>query len=316
MTNSISNSFVDNLKSVLLPDRLYNIQHLPKEHGLNRILKIIYKPQDSHQAKVLWDAKFYGLNNSTLFQGLSELVQNQILQDLTDHNLFVAYHVEVTGFFYCSKMILLSETVEEHSLYARMCADEAQHLNMVTPYLTSKISQNTKGHKLLKLISEVIQDSNKEAMVFLTQVVLEGWGIPYYQDLKDNCLDESFQQVLRNILADEAYHYSSGVVLFDEKNIKDLDLNYIGKMAAKLIQVLRIGAAANLKSAIEGRIKRELSQEEIRLMLEETCAVETVLSRSSRIEKIVRSNSSDKLQSIIAKTGVFDSIKIDQLINL
>ena len=299
---------VELLKPVFSAERIYTFESLPSDHRLPSILKKLYPTDPTSKPSLLWGVDFFGLDQSTYFKKLPPEIQAGVLQNLTDHNLTTAYYVEVSGLFLCSKLIALSDTLEERVLYSRLVSDEARHLSWVTPFMAFEVSEASPKHKLLDLIGQLIQDCGKHSMTFLAQVILEGFGIPYYQEMREHCLNDGFKDVLRKILVDEAYHHGSGLVIFDEKKLGSTDEQTLVGMAAKMIQILRVGAAARLGEAIESVTGVKLTESERHGIISESGAMDAVHERSEKIKKIVGASASEKLMKGISSAGVFSPL--------
>ena len=119
----------------------------------------------------LWSRKVVG------FSGASEETQNNIIKRCSVDVLHEAFFIEESGMAFASKMSLLSETREERMLYNLFAADEATHFHWVQNAL-GDIQLDLQPNQFHRLLESVIRDGQRESLVFIIQVILEGWGSP------------------------------------------------------------------------------------------------------------------------------------------
>ena len=209
--------------ALLSLDRTLETPHLPSDHPLFAVLEGAFAKQGVQRRiqqapKIYWGAERFKLNQSQLYQCLSIEEQNKILLRLTELNLSLSYFIEKSGHHYCSKMILLSDTVEEKTLYSLFAAEEASHLREFMNYMWFTPTLETHAHPMLPLLSEAIEWGSRPALVFVIQVLLEGFGIAHYTGLKASCLDADLKSSFQNILKDEARHHGAGLILTHAQN--------------------------------------------------------------------------------------------------
>lgn len=180
--------------------------------------------------KILWGPQRYGLQHSKAFNHLNEQDQNAYLERMTQLNLALSAFIETSGHNYGAKMILLSESLEEKSTYALFASDEAVHLREFQNFINFDYSLETHYHPMLKPLAEVIRDGSKTSLVFVIQVLLEGFGMGHYNGLKETCLFEPLVGTYDQILKDEARHHGTGIILAKEelptKNDEDQIFEY------------------------------------------------------------------------------------------
>ncbi len=153
------------------------------------------------------------------------------------------------------------------------------------------------ANAFLQYLDAMIQDEPKASLILLIQVVLEGWGIPYYSNLADHSQDKAVTSTLKKIVADEARHHGSGLILFDQNRIEGAKRKQLHDQLFELISMLRLGPAA-LVSALS-RENGGLSTAEIREFIEETSALEKVASDLALIRFLLeKAGARDALQSL------------------
>ncbi len=202
----------------------------------------------------LWAAEWWGLEKSGLFLKLDKPTRSRALAACNRGLLNEAYFIEKSGIAYSAKMMLLAETTDVAQLYAHIAADEASHLAWIEPRIAAGDKIRPRGYFLL-FLSELIEEYRPEMLVYLVQVILEGWGLNHYKRLMKNCLDPTLTEVFRHILQDEALHHRSGNLLFDAKRFSAQDFASLAdamKRYADLVRVGPLSAIASLDRAVGG----------------------------------------------------------------
>ena len=162
----------------------------------------------------LWSSQWWGFHASAVYAKLNPDQQKGVLQLCNRSLLNEAYFIEKSGLAYSAKMVLMAESTDKAQLYALIGADEAKHLAWIEPYLDSEEKQLPRGHFLL-FLSKMIEEFSPELLVYLVQIILEGWGLDHYNRLSKNCREPKLAKVFLSILKDEALHHKSGNLLFD-----------------------------------------------------------------------------------------------------
>lgn len=198
-----------------------------------------------------WEASFFGLDRVADFRDAPAETRARILHDCAQGLLDEAYGVEKLGMAYCAKLILASETTEERMAYSLIASDEAMHLHAVTPFVDHP--ELAGRGPFFALLHGAVEGLPKAALVFLMQSVLEGWGLSHYRSLAEGCVDARLAQVLRRIVADEAFHVGTGNVLFEPSRLRDGD-------RAAMIDFLRqmLGMVAVGPQGVVGALERGL----------------------------------------------------------
>lgn len=166
------------------------------------------------QTTPYWDAPHFCLDRVTLFQTATAAEQRAILHCASAGLLQEAYAIEKAGMGYMSRMALMAETTQERMLYTLFAADETSHFVQLSPFIHR--SPTPTDHPFLKLLSEVIDDDDKTVLLFVIQVVLEGWGLTHYRTLAKDCTHSLLAQTLRGFLQDESRHHGTGLTLFNQ----------------------------------------------------------------------------------------------------
>ncbi|MCS5710318.1 ferritin-like domain-containing protein [Candidatus Berkiella aquae] len=222
----------------------HNKAHPKATQLIDSFLKKRQRPQ--HEALAIqpyWPAAFYHLEKSSLFRQASNDVQQQILVHCAQDLLNESYFIEKIGIAYSAKLILLSSSLEAKQVFSFIGADEAAHLQWITPYIPEALRIQPQG-PLLSLISEVVQLDNANLLYYLVQIILEGWGLKHYKSLSQYCLEPTLKGVFTLILQDEALHHHSGKTFFCADHLSTADLLLIKDRLKAYCELVRIGPQA------------------------------------------------------------------------
>jgi len=143
---------------------------------------------------------------------------------------------------FCAKMILLSKTQDEKSLYSLFAADEATHLREVQNFMEFDPAPRLAGNPFLELIADVVQKQSPEICHGILQVMIEGYGIHHYTALKNGCTDPAFKSVLARIIQDEAAHHGSGVLFTSQRTHSPQELEVFKMLITSVSQLLQCWA--------------------------------------------------------------------------
>ena len=205
-----------------------------------------------------WNADFFGLTQIPLYQEADPAEQAQILQQASQDLLTEAYCLEKAGMGYMAKMTLLAETTEERMLYALFCADETQHLAKLSPFVSEADATQGANALFLRLLVPLLDTADRAVLMFVIQVVLEGWGLSHYRSLSRHCLNPDLAERFRSFLQAEARHHGTGVTLFDRSTLSAASRAAIVEALAGFLQMVRIGPQ-RLVTAI-ATVKGDLSR--------------------------------------------------------
>lgn len=197
----------------------------------------------------LWEAKSYSLGGVNFFDELSRENQNKVLSRCATSRLEEAYHIEKCGMAFTAKMTLLSDTIEERKLYSLFSSDEARHLSYIEDMLPN--IELKKEDPFLSLLSNIIDNGSRRPLIFIVQILLEGWGIDHYQMMAETCTNINVRTLLHNIVRDEAGHHGSGLILFDEKELSLREKNYIVDTLQLFFQMVQVGPVGIMNDTAE-----------------------------------------------------------------
>lgn len=188
--------------------------------------------------EIYWNADHYKLNNSSYFKALSQSTQHDILKSLNHKSLSLSYYIEKYGLNYGAKMILDAESTEEKSLYALFSSDEVKHRMSLERFLQSDVIPHINFHPLLKALELCLNEGSKSATVFTIQVVLEGFGLFHYGNLKESCQNENLKSAFASILKDEVLHHGMGVTLMQRMSLDRETKSHIVELTSRFVRAL------------------------------------------------------------------------------
>lgn len=224
-------------------EKILAIRHIDPTHKLNDILAKVFKrktyalEQQTGQP-YLWNADFYGLDKVSAFKQANFDLQEELLVAMSQSFLREACSIEHFGFSYASKIMMLSDTVEEKSIFAMFVSDETRHLRDVLRFVDFELGEQYYNDPYMILLADIIREGDKQSLIFLLQAMLEGHGIQHYRMLLDGCQNEEFSLCIRRILKDEAYHHATGLALVDEKQMTPYTKSFLIDCISRTVQLL------------------------------------------------------------------------------
>lgn len=220
---------------------------LPQSHGLVNL-----PAQENY-----WQAPFFNLHQVRVFQEACDTEQFAILKLASQSLLEEAYFIEKAGVGYMAKMVLLADTLEERMLYGMFTADETTHLSQLCHFLPEP-EVTVGSNPFLQLLADVVEGQDKTVLLFVVQVVLEGWGLSHYRRLAKSCGDRALAALFASFLDAEARHHSTGRVLFNRTSISAASQTAIIEVLTNFLSMVQVGPQSVL-AAIE-QVKGHLSR--------------------------------------------------------
>ena len=193
-----------------------------------------------------WGTEFFELHKSSIFMNLTESTQKSVLKSCSDANIEEAMFIEVAGMTFSSKMSLLAQNLNERELYCRFGADEAHHFRQLQMVLGELNLKKAYQSSFLKFLGNLIQTESRVPLILLIQVLLEGWGIHYYSTLSENTSYSEVKKIFNSIVADEASHHGSGIILFREALTNPNEEIRMAEAVGELLSMVRLGPAGIL----------------------------------------------------------------------
>ncbi len=232
--------------SVLTFDVGMDLESLPEEHGVRRLVASGLErrgrtvPRRS-EAKVHWDASFFGLDRVEAFFSAAACAQQRILERCGRMLLEEAFFIERAGVAFASKMVLLSQSIDERQLYGLFTADEASHFALISAFVPEPHLEGFRENGFLLLLDELIAEGGRAELQLLIQVVLEGWGLSHYRALRDGCHTPALKDAFNTILSDEAAHHGSGVLLTQDAELSQASRAFVLHALERMLSFVRCG---------------------------------------------------------------------------
>ena len=251
----------------------FDLPHVCSDDKLRRILSGTLKSRlGNHSVSPefgnyqYWNAPYFGLQKVNIFQDSSVEEQAEILRLCSCGLLEEAYFVEKAGVGYMAKMVLLAETTEERMLYGLFSAEEVTHLSQISSFLPIQEPVGT-DNAFLRFLGDLVETEDKTVLLFVIQVVLEGWGLSHYKNLAKDCLNPHLSKILNQFLQDEARHHNTAVNLFNQRQVSETSREVIIESLALFLQMIQVGPQS-VVAAVE-KVKGHLSrQQKVRIFLE------------------------------------------------
>ncbi len=257
--------------------------------------------------KILWGAQRYGLQNAKVYMDLSEVKKLEYLERMTELNLALSAFIETSGHNYGAKMILLSETLEEKSVYALFASDEAVHLREFQNFINFDYNLQTHHHPMLEPLAEVIKEGSKTSLVFVIQVLLEGFGMGHYQGLRESCLFDPLKETYDQILKDEARHHGTGIILAKEEIPSKEDKEQIFEYTRDFIKAMQ---SARWLSSVFDDIGSSLSKEQTKELWSDLKFEKILVARIGKLKDMLDKVDSFGLVEMLEKNKTF-KVQID-----
>jgi len=293
-----------------------NLPHTAENHRLRRVLKAALPNQESNKANLnfpYWCAEFFNLNQVRIFQDSTDNEQLAILKIANRSLLKEAYNIENAGVGYMAKMTLLAETIEERMLYGLFAADEATHLSQISMFL-SEIELITHKDPFLNLLAEVVEIADKTVLLFVLQVVLEGWGLNHYRRLAKECNNQLLAEIISNFLDAEARHHATGTLLFEDISLSKASQTLIIEILAKFLMMVQVGPQ-NVLSAI-AQVKGHLSRSQKIQILEELDTKTHSGTRLQLLRSLMQGKSTNAIVQALDDRGAFIPLPAHQCANI
>ncbi len=214
--------------------------HVPSNREVEQILtrKLSHIAPEPNFAG-LWDLNDHRLGHVSQVLSASQDTRQAILTDLAQGRFREAYGIEKAGMSFAAKMSLLAQSLNEQKLYSLFASEEAAHFHFIQAVLGDP--PDLSKDPFIQFLNELIISAERRPLLFIIQVVLEGWGLDHYAGMLKSCKQASFKGPLQQILSDEAAHHGSGLSLFQEDELSQSELKYTLEMISAFLDMVRIG---------------------------------------------------------------------------
>lgn len=296
--------------------------NLPNLHPKNKLFRILSSTLETKlsQSKDIeidkfpvcsyWEKTYFNLDKIKIFQDSTAEEQQKILHLCNFGLLEEAYFIEKAGVGYMAKMVAFAESTEERMLYALFSADEATHLAQISRFLPSNELVTTQP--FLRLLEDVVESQDKAVLLFVLQVILEGWGLSHYRNLAQACQNENLASVLRGFLQDESRHHGIGIKLFDQITITKSSQETIIETLAMFLQMVQVGPQS-VVAAIE-KVKGHLSRSQKLQIFQELDTEAHSGSRLLLLRSLMRTANAKLIVKELETQGAFQPLPAEKCI--
>jgi hypothetical protein len=266
---------------------------------------------DGDRPDILWDASWWGLNDSATFRSLNQDVQDQAVSACSRSLLNESYFIEKSGLAYTAKMVLLAPSTDVAQLYAVIGADEAAHLAWIEPFVSPQDKTRPQGG-FLAFLSSLIEDCNPQLLIYLVQVILEGWGLDHYKKLARGCLYPPLAEIFSNIVKDEALHHHSGIVMHDAVLLSSEDKDFIAQSLRRYAEMVCVGPQSVI-SAVDQAAGGLSEQELVDLATALDAGGETA-RKLALLESLMRQPGLEDIVDVLRVQGYFMPLPAAQMV--
>ncbi|MEH2196711.1 ferritin-like domain-containing protein [Nostoc sp.] len=292
----------------------FDLPHSNSHDSLLRILTAVLPNHNScanYQKLNCWDAEFFNLHQVKIFQQSNITEQSAILELANRSLLEESYFIEKAGVGYMAKMVLLAETVEERILYGLFTADEATHLHQISHFLPEMEVTST-DDPFLRLLSEVVESADKTVLLFVLQVVLEGWGLSHYRRLAKECRHPVLAELFSSFLQSESRHHATGTTLFNQTSLSVFSQTTILDVLAQFLFMVQVGPQS-LLAAVE-QVKGHLTRSQKIQILEELDTETHSGTRLQILRSLMGIKSAHSILQILEERGAFQPLPAHQCV--
>ena len=292
--------------------------NLPYKISNDRLKRVLTAALPNHQngktdfSLNYWKSDFFNLDQVKIFQDAREDEQSIILQFANRSLLKESYYIENAGVGYMAKMVMLAETVEERMLYGLFAADEATHLSQVS-YFLPEIPLTGNNDPFLSLLAEVVEGMDKTVLLFVLQVVLEGWSLTHYRRLAKDCQDRVLADIFSGFLDSESRHHATGILLFESLPISQSSQTLIIEILAHFLMMVQVGPQNILKAIEQG--KGYLSRSQKIQILEELDTEKHSGKKLQLLRSLMGGKSAATIVQALENRGAFIPLPADHCVN-
>jgi tRNA isopentenyl-2-thiomethyl-A-37 hydroxylase MiaE len=262
----------------------FDLPSWPAQEQLQRLLATTLQQRGGESINPVshnyWNAQFFGLDRVKIFQDSSPTEQAAILHIANFSAIAESYWIEKAGMGYMAKMVLLAETTEERMLYSLFAADEATHFAQIKQcWPAADLDKLNCSDPFLHFLADLVETADQQVILFVIQVVLEGWGLHHYRSLANNAQEPAIANMFQKFLQDESRHHGSGVLLFNQLALTKDSYQSIVEALAKFLGMVQVGPQG-MVGAID-RVKGHLSRaQKIQILTE----IDTETHSGSRLQ--------------------------------
>lgn len=296
--------------------RAYDLPHLPEDAPLQRFFPAAKRRHQVETYPVLeslggaFSSNLFQLESVPTFLEASTEDQATILARCSQEILEEACLVEKAGVAYAARMVLEARSIEERILYGWIAAEEADHLSGITSLLGSRTPIGTQD-VFLRYLEGVISTGSRPVLLFVVQVILEGWGLHHYKTLAHQSQDPELKRYFQRILSDEARHHGSGEVLFEDLDLADSDLEAVVTAMETFLGMVQVGPMRVLSALTE---VLSLDLERQTRAFRELEGQAHAQERLDRLAQLMHGKNAQKVRHELSQRGCFQPLDPAQIL--
>lgn len=291
---------------------------LARTHKLHQVLISTLRKQPLLAVEAVnlppLNAAFFGFERVPLFQSSTVLEKTQILHLACQALLNKVCLFEKVGVGYMATMTLLAETVEERMLYALFSSDQAKHLAQLKPLLSHSKGAWDEGAltaeaPFFERLESLLESADRLVLLFIVQIVLEGWGLSYYRKLSRHCCDPLLADLFCSFYQAQTKHHRAGLVSFDPASLSAENRGVIVETLMAFLQDIQKGPHW-LVDAI-ATVKGELSRPQTLDILQALEAQRYSASRLDLVRSLITPVAPEIAETLAAR-NLFSPLPIAQ----
>jgi hypothetical protein len=296
----------------------FNLPHLFPDDKIRRVLSSAIKSRLGNSIDIplqipiylqYWDAKYFNLNQVSIFNDASLEEQQKILHLCNLSLLEEAYFIEKAGVGYMSKMVSLAESSEERMLYALFSGDEVIHLAQIQKFLPTPEIVGT-DNSFLCFLADLIETNDKAVLLFILQVVLEGWGLTHYRNLANSCQHPELASIFKGFLQEESRHHGAGTTFFSDYFVSSSSEKTIIEALQLFLKMVQAGPQG-VMDAIESVKGHLSSQQKVQIFEELDCQTHSG-SRLALLRSLIDNPNSANILGELDVRGLFQTLNPQQ----
>ena len=297
-------------------DKILEMQNSDPKSRLNTVLGNGLKKMLGDRAKdqaplPLWNPDYFNLHQTQAFKNAKEEEKLAILSASSQALLEEALYIEQSGMAYAAKMSIMADTIEERMLYGLFAADETTHYHQVRQFLPDQ-GRGCAPSAFHNMLTALIEEGDRESLVFIIQVILEGWGLTHYRSLAQGCQSEAFSEVLKSIVRDEARHHGSGVILCRDRGLPDKSRDYVNDVLSQFFYMVQLGPQSVIESV--ERVTGGLTRHQKIELFHELGGEEQSQERLDLLKGLMQEDGFIEVSDFLDSKGHFKALKAEDCV--
>ncbi|MEH2150069.1 hypothetical protein [Nostoc sp.] len=149
-------------------------------------------------------------------------------------------------------------------------------------------------------------------LLFVLQVVLEGWGLSHYRRLAKECRYPVLAELFSSFLQSESRHHATGTTLFNQITVSALSQTTILDVLAQFLFMVQVGPQS-LLAAIE-QVKGHLTRSQKIQILQELDTETHSGTRLQILRSLMGIKSTQSILQTLEERGAFEPLPAHQCV--